>query len=279
MATCHAAAPLPADLQRRNRRFAAYRELVRPIALHYAARCPEPLDDLIQVGLLGLLRAAELYREQQQTPFEAFARPHVRGAILHYLRDQAQPIRLPRRQQELLQARRQAAHRWQCQHGEPATPERLRQLLGLSEGQWQRLEQAELARLPVALDISSLDAVSAAAPDHGARAPRAGSDSLEDRHLDDIHLDAEATPLERGRAAQAAMAALEPGVAQVIRQVVLQGFSYRRTAALLGVSPMTVQRRLQRGLAQLRQALTAQALMGPREPARRCRAASAVPAC
>ena len=262
MATCHAAAPLPADLQRRNHRFATYRELVRPIALHYATRCREPLDDLIQVGLLGLLRASELYREQQQTPFAAFARPHVRGAILHYLRDQAQPIRLPRRQVELLQARRQAAHHWQCEHGEPATLEGLRRLLGLSERQWQRLEQAELARLPVVFDISCLET-----------APAVATNDLD---LDDEggRLDGAATPLERGRAARAAMAALEPGLAQVVRQVVLQGCSYRRTAALLGVSPMTVQRRLQRGLAQLRQALTTQT-----GPGCRPHAASALPAC
>jgi RNA polymerase sigma-B factor len=32
---------------------------------------------------MGLLRAAELYKPQTATPFEAFARPHIRGAILH----------------------------------------------------------------------------------------------------------------------------------------------------------------------------------------------------
>jgi DNA-directed RNA polymerase specialized sigma24 family protein len=51
------------------------------------------------------------------------------------------------------------------------------------------------------------------------------------------------------------LACLEPGLRRVIQKVVLSGWSYRRTAALLQVSPMTVQRRLKQGLAQLRSAL------------------------
>ena len=88
-------------LQQRNQRVNQYRALVTPIAVHYCRRCPEPLDDLVQVGLMGLLRAAELYQPQTATPFEAFARPHIRGAILHYLRDSASAVRVPRRQMEL----------------------------------------------------------------------------------------------------------------------------------------------------------------------------------
>jgi RNA polymerase sigma factor (sigma-70 family) len=105
-----------------------YQQLVRPIALHYHLRCSEPLEDLVQVGLLGLLRAAELYSRQRQTPFDAFARPHIRGAILHYLRDTAPAVRLPRRleeqHQQLVQLRRRLA--------QSASPEQLREAMGLS---------------------------------------------------------------------------------------------------------------------------------------------------
>ena len=81
---CPARSPdLRRALLQRNQRVNQYRALVNPIAVHYVRRCPEPLDDLIQVGLLGLLRATELYQAHTATPFEAFARPHIRGAILH----------------------------------------------------------------------------------------------------------------------------------------------------------------------------------------------------
>ena len=61
----------------RNRRVEQYQAVVRPLALHYSRCCRESFDDLLQVGLMGLIRAAELYREDRHTPFEAFARPHM----------------------------------------------------------------------------------------------------------------------------------------------------------------------------------------------------------
>ncbi|MGL6132920.1 MAG: sigma factor-like helix-turn-helix DNA-binding protein, partial [Prochlorococcaceae cyanobacterium] len=56
---------------------------------------------------------------------------------------------------------------------------------------------------------------------------------------------------------------LEEPLRTVVERVVLAGWSYRRTAELLQVSPMTVQRRLRRGLEQLRRLLSPGAA-GPR---------------
>ena len=74
-----------ASIASRNGRVEEYQRLVKPIAAFYASCTPEPFDDLLQVGLMGLMRAAELYCSSNSAPFEAFAKPHVRGAILHYL--------------------------------------------------------------------------------------------------------------------------------------------------------------------------------------------------
>ena len=67
----------------RNARIKRHLNLVDPIAGHYARRSGLDRDDLKQVGRLGLLRAAEGYEQGQDKPFEVFARPHIRGAILH----------------------------------------------------------------------------------------------------------------------------------------------------------------------------------------------------
>ena len=72
--------------------------------------------------------------------------------------------------------------------------------------------------------------------------------------MDETLLDNE--PEEERAHLQQHLLNLEPGVREVIQKVVLSGWSYRRTAAWLQVSPMTVQRRLKRGLALLRAALT-----------------------
>ena len=80
--------------------------LVQPIARHYARQSGQDIDDLIQVGRLGLLKAASGFRSDQGCQFKTYARPHIRGAILHYLRDQSSLVRLPRRVEERVQGLR-----------------------------------------------------------------------------------------------------------------------------------------------------------------------------
>lgn len=70
---------------KRNRRVRQHLDLVLPLARYYVLRTNVDMDDLIQVGRLGLIRAANLYSESRGVPFSAYARPHIRGAILHYL--------------------------------------------------------------------------------------------------------------------------------------------------------------------------------------------------
>lgn len=213
-------------LQRRNALVEAHRHLVPPVAHHYWLRCPEPQDDLVQVGLMGLIRAAELFCPETKTPFSAFARPHIRGAILHYLRDTAAPVRLPRRQAEL-QSRLQRVEKsgWAGADGQRCTPE------PLTEEQRQLLQQHRQLCRPAPLDQALLEQIASPASDPLMEEPRS------QRHVDEL------------------LKGLDPRTQQVLRGVVLQGWSYRRTAAALNVSTMTVQRCLHSGLARLRNQL------------------------
>jgi RNA polymerase sigma factor (sigma-70 family) len=79
---------------------------------------------------------------------------------------------------------------------------------------------------------------------------------------------------------EAMLTLLEPRQRQVVRQVVLEGVSYRQLGRQLEMSPMTVQRLLHRGLERLREQIQSGVLTQPR-PLHRgvCRAASAAPAC
>lgn len=216
---------LTAAQKQRNRRVSSYQQLVRPVACYYARVCREPLDDLIQVGLLGLLRAAELYSRKSGTPFEAFARPHVRGAILHYLRDVAPVMRLPRRLSERQQQVRLLRRDWLLRHGREPLPQEVCEGLGITPAQWQQLQQAGQQGTILPLDDQQVELV---------RDP--------------------GTPAEQGVDSRAteALTQLAPPIREVVRQVVLEGRSYRVIAGRLQVSPMTVQRRLHRGLAELR---------------------------
>jgi len=219
-------------LQRRNALVEAHRHLVPPVAYHYWRRCPEPQDDLIQVGLMGLIRAAELFRPETETPFSAFARPHIRGAILHYLRDVAAPVRLPRRQAELqIRLQRQEEPRGGEASVGPSSNEGQGNRLGVTEEQWQLLQRHRQLCRPAPLDTALIEQIASPA-----------MEPMEDERTSQRRVD----ELLKG---------LDPRTQQVLRGVVLQGWSYRRTAKALNVSTMTVQRCLHSGLANLRNQL------------------------
>ena len=74
--------------------------MVRSIALHYAQQTGLETDDLLQVGCLSLIKAYNRYEAQRGAPFPSFAKPHIRGAILHFLRDKGGLVLLPRAVEE-----------------------------------------------------------------------------------------------------------------------------------------------------------------------------------
>ena len=72
--------------------------LVRSIARRFAGG-GEPLEDLAQVGAIGLIKAADRYDAARGVAFSAFAAPFIAGEIRHHLRDRCAPVRVPRRLQ------------------------------------------------------------------------------------------------------------------------------------------------------------------------------------
>ena len=215
-------------VSRRNRQVESHRHLVAPIAAHYAAHSPEPREDLEQVGLLGLIRAAELYDRRLAVPFSAYARRHVRGSILHYLRDTAPLVRPSRRLQELRQRRDRQLQDLARQLGRSPSPEDLRRSLGLSPEQWQRQEQLPWQERywREQQEQATVDAEEASS--RGA----------------------DATVLKE-------LSALQDPQRRILEAVVLQGHSLREVARRMGSSAATVHRLLHRGLQALRTRLTA----------------------
>ncbi|MBU3693657.1 MAG: RNA polymerase sigma factor FliA [Rhodocyclaceae bacterium] len=71
-----------------EQRVMAHAQLVKRIAYHFMARLPSSVqvDDLIQVGLIGLMDAAENFDDTQGAQFETYAAQRIRGAILDELR-------------------------------------------------------------------------------------------------------------------------------------------------------------------------------------------------
>jgi len=77
-----------------------YIELARALARRFANR-NEPIDDLEQVAMLGVLKAVERFDPDFGTPFAAFAVPTVVGELRRHFRDHGWMVRVPRRIQNL----------------------------------------------------------------------------------------------------------------------------------------------------------------------------------
>jgi RNA polymerase sigma-B factor len=76
----------PPRLDARTDAIEAHLPLVRSIARRYA-RSGEPLEDLVQVGTVGLIKAVDRYDPSRDRDLAALARPSIEGEIRHHLRD------------------------------------------------------------------------------------------------------------------------------------------------------------------------------------------------
>ena len=106
--------------------------LVRALANRYRD-LGEPLDDLVQVGTIGLIHAVDRFDPGRGTGLASYATPNILGEIRRHFRDRAWAVRVPRRLQEL-QARTSAAREQLVQRlGRSPTVSELARELGLEE--------------------------------------------------------------------------------------------------------------------------------------------------
>jgi len=75
--------------------------LVKKVARSLARRSTDPVEDITQVGSLGLIKAIDLYNLEVSKNFKAYATYLITGEIRHYLRDRTTIIRAPREIKEL----------------------------------------------------------------------------------------------------------------------------------------------------------------------------------
>lgn len=98
--------------------------LVRHIARRYANR-GEPLDDLVQVGAVGLIKAVDRFDLERGVKLSTFAAPNIAGEIKRHFRDRGWSIRVPRDIQELNAKLTQATDRLTTKLGRSPTVKEL----------------------------------------------------------------------------------------------------------------------------------------------------------
>lgn len=75
--------------------------VVKNIAKTIARRSYDPIEDLIQAGFIGLLKAIDKYSKEKNNNFRIYAGYLIIGEMKHYIRDKMDAIRVPRHIQEL----------------------------------------------------------------------------------------------------------------------------------------------------------------------------------
>ena len=136
----------------RDRAIEAHLPLVRRLA-HRFARRGEELDDLVQVGAVGLIKAVDRFDPSRGVALTSYAVPCIVGEIQRHLRDRAHVVRVPRRVQQdcrrlngpqehaRIRARTTHGDEPAEHHGEPAggmgTDDPIRRLISeLSAARW-----------------------------------------------------------------------------------------------------------------------------------------------
>ncbi len=129
----------------------AHLNLVRYLAVKFANR-GEALDDLIQVGTVGLLKAIDRFDLERGVEFTTYATPTIVGEIKRYFRDKGWAVKVPRRLQELNLAVNRAVEKLSVKIGRSPTVAELAQHLNATEE--DILEAQELGQ---AYNLLSLD--------------------------------------------------------------------------------------------------------------------------
>lgn len=230
--------------QEKEKLVAEYLPLVKKISRGLARRSTDPVEDLIQVGSIGLLEAIERYEIGHNTEFKTYAVHFITGHIRHYLRDRQNLLRGPRVLQELSYRLSQVTARLTQEHGREPTNHELAAALDIT------VEQVDEVKLyDRRVTVLWLDQEGGDGDDDEQRTlmenisdPRFSSENREE--VDERLVLTEAM----GRLPQAQRELLEMRYFQDLTQAELS----RR----LGISQMEVCRRLKKAEKQLRTVLT-----------------------
>jgi RNA polymerase sigma-B factor len=129
----------------RERLIASHLPLVRSIASHHLGR-GEELDDLVQVGSIGLVKASDRFDPKRGVAFAAFAAPAIEGEIRNHLRDRTHPVRIPREQERIRGELRYRRDELALAIGRDPTVQELAVALGVEKGDIERALTVERAR-------------------------------------------------------------------------------------------------------------------------------------
>jgi RNA polymerase sigma-B factor len=229
-----------ADQRAREALIERYLPLARRLARRYQ-RTEEPMDDLVQVASLGLIKAVDRFDAGREILFSSYAVPTILGELKRHFRDRTWSVRVPRDLQELALRIDQVVSALSADTGRSPAVSEIAQAVGASE---ERV----------------LDAMEAAGAYHAGSldAPRRAPQDEESGETLADSLGSNESGFERAED----RATLEPLLAHisarerlVLRLRFTEGLTQAEIGARIGVSQMQVSRLIRQALSRLRAGL------------------------
>lgn len=232
------------DMDAREKLVMSHLNLVRFIANKFKNR-GEPIDDLIQVGYLGLLKAIDRFDPSRGLEFTTFATPTIMGEIKRHFRDKGWSVRVPRRLQELSAKVNQATDTLTSQLQRSPTIAEIADYLDATVD-----EVLEAMESSSAYSSVSLEAPSGADDD--------GTPSVIDRYATE---DSDLAFTDDRIIIEEALASFSPRERDVIEMRFLKGMTQIEIAEKLGISQVQVSRLLRRTLKKIQDKIDPEGVM------------------
>ncbi len=216
--------------------------LVKKIAHGLARRSTDPVEDLIQIGSIGLIKAVDYFDPEAGAKFTTYATHLVTGEIRHYLRDKTSMIRAPRELQELSFRINRIVHRLRVELGrDPTNVEIAEVLQDVKPHKIQEAFEVDRRRTLVSLDQSLT----------------VNSSSDSDTYLVDTLMDMKEHKRRDARedfmVVKDLLDKLRPNLREIIDLIYFQDIPQADVANMLGISQMQVSRRLKKATAALQE--------------------------
>ncbi|MGW7608533.1 RNA polymerase sigma factor SigF [Streptomyces sp. NPDC054766] len=210
--------------------------LVQFAASRFRSRGQDEMEDIVQVGTIGLIKAIDRFELSREVEFTSFAVPYIVGEIKRFFRDTTWAVHVPRRLQEARVALAKATEELRSRLGRTPSTRELSELMSLSEE-----EVIEARKASNGYTSSSLDAAINSSEDgEAALADFIGTDDQALELVEDFNTLA---PL---------IAELDDRERRIIHMRFVDELTQAQIGEHLGVSQMHVSRLLNRTLTKLR---------------------------
>lgn len=214
---------------------------VKKIACGLARRATDPVDDLIQVGAVGLIKAVDLYNPEVGTKFRTYATYLITGEIRHYLRDKASMIKAPREIQELAFRINSVIKKMSKDGFEPSS-EQIAEVLSLPVNKINDVIEVDRRKSTISLDqtfsFDDDDTMSLA-----DKIPSGDYQEFLNSYEEKIML-------------SKAIAKLKPKMREAIELSYYEDLNQREISEKLNISQMQVSRRLKQALSEMYKIIT-----------------------